>query len=74
MPDLRLTARRHEPPVQRGVLLRLLPSLVGLICSVSVGAILEGTAYGLEDVEVLLKFTEELDWTIPEWLTTDFLS
>lgn len=48
-PDLRLTARRHEPPCERGMLLGLKPGLVCLIRSVGVRAILEVEVADPED-------------------------
>ena len=55
------------------MLFRLPPGLVGLIRAFGVGSILEGTVYDPEDVEVLLQFMQDLDWTLPERLNTPFV-
>ena len=59
--DPRLLARRDKPIGERGMLFRFSAGLIGLICSVSVAAILEGTAFNTTDAEQLLTFAEGMD-------------
>ena len=65
-PDPRLAHWNGNEPSERGSLFRLSPGLLQLIRSVGVAAIVEGTAVDPAGAEVLLDFSERLDWSLPE--------
>lgn len=72
-PDLHMTERGQKLLGQRCVLSRLSLGFVGLIFSVDVTAILEGTAYDFEDIEVIVEFIEDFDRTSVEWANTSLV-